>query len=111
MDIKRLMLAGFLLIVVLLGINFWPPSAPPEAVPDFAAYARVAEKKQAFFDFVRPSIQIENSLILAERQALLAIKASAPLKRATRTLRLNKSGSWLRSIGSPIERPCLTTKF
>jgi Bax protein len=76
MDIKRLMLAGFLLIVVLLGINFWPPSAPPEAVPDFAAYARVAEKKQAFFDFVRPSIQIENSLILAERQALLAIKAS-----------------------------------
>lgn len=80
MDIKRLMLAGFLLIVVLLGINFWPPSAPPEAVPDFAAYARVAEKKQAFFDFVRPSIQIENSLILAERQALLAIKASVAIE-------------------------------
>ena len=60
-------------------------------MPDFAAYARVAEKKQAFFDFVRPSIQIENSLILAERRALLAIKASAATEaQATRTLRFEQ---------------------
>jgi len=77
LEVKNLMLAGLILVIVLLGINFWPGSAPSEVVPDFAAYALVAEKKQAFFDFVRPSIQIENSLILAERRALLAIKASA----------------------------------
>ncbi|MDG1113482.1 MAG: glucosaminidase domain-containing protein [Pseudomonadales bacterium] len=77
LDVKSVMLAGCLLVLVLLGINFWQRSVSPEVVPDFAAYAVVEEKKQAFFDFVRPSIRIENSLILAERQALLDIKATA----------------------------------
>ena len=77
LDVKSVMLAGFLLVFVLLAINFWPRSVSPEVVPDFAAYALVEEKKQAFFDFVRPSIRIENSLILAERQTLLDIKATA----------------------------------
>ena len=35
------MLAGLILVIVLLGINFWPGSAPSEVVPDFAAYALV----------------------------------------------------------------------
>ena len=76
LDVKIVMLAGVLLGALFLGIHFWSGSGSPEVVPDFGAYASVAEKKQAFFGFVRPSVQSENSLILAERQALLAIKAS-----------------------------------
>lgn len=79
---KQVILAGFVLVAVVLGVYFWPRSAPPEVVPDFAAYTPVEAKKQAFFDFVRPSLQIENSLILAEREVLLGIKASAALEVA-----------------------------
>lgn len=41
---------------------------PSKHVPDFSQYTDVNEKKQAFFDFLRPSIRQHNSLILEQRR-------------------------------------------
>ncbi|WP_070971539.1 glucosaminidase domain-containing protein [Vibrio sonorensis] len=47
---------------------------PVGNAPDFAAIDNTKEKKQAFFDFLRPGIAIENSRINKERKRLLAIQ-------------------------------------
>lgn len=41
-------------------------------IPDFEAIADVAEKKKAFFDFLRPAVQHHNNIIAEERKFLLA---------------------------------------
>ena len=40
---------------------------PVTQVPDFSAINDVAEKKRAFFDFLRPIIQQQNAIIATER--------------------------------------------
>ncbi|MFY0606072.1 MAG: glucosaminidase domain-containing protein [Cyclobacteriaceae bacterium] len=42
-------------------------------MPDFTQYADVREKKQAFFDFLRPMVEEENARILAERSRIITI--------------------------------------
>ena len=74
---KLQLVFGALLVLFVVVAIFWLQPTPPEAVPDFSAYKEVTEKKQAFFDFVRPSVRIENGNIRAERQALEAVKARA----------------------------------
>ena len=39
-------------------------------IPDFSAISNVAEKKQAFFDYLRPSIRLQNGIIKDERNFL-----------------------------------------
>ena len=75
--LKRQWVFGALLVFFGVIAIFWLQPTPPEAVPDFSAYKEVAEKKQAFFDFVRPRVRIENGNIRAERQMLELIKARA----------------------------------
>ncbi|GIU43183.1 glucosaminidase domain-containing protein [Shewanella colwelliana] len=45
------------------------------AIPDFAAIPDVGEKKQAFFDYLRPAITHHNAIIQDERKFLLATQA------------------------------------
>lgn len=42
--------------------------------PNFAAITDVKQKKQAFFDYLRPGIALENQRIIAERQRLETIQ-------------------------------------
>ncbi|WP_261817171.1 glucosaminidase domain-containing protein [Vibrio gallicus] len=44
-----------------------------QAVPDFNSYTDVNQKKQAFFDFIRPHVQHENQIITEQRKELLDI--------------------------------------
>ncbi len=44
-------------------------------IPDFSSILDVAEKKQSFFDFLRPAISYHNEIIADERQFLLDIQA------------------------------------
>ncbi|GAA0345826.1 glucosaminidase domain-containing protein [Bowmanella denitrificans] len=43
-------------------------------VPDFNAFENVEEKKQAFFDYLRPAVEYHNQLILHDRNMLQAIR-------------------------------------
>jgi len=45
------------------------------ALPDFSAYSDVKEKKKAFFDFLRPIVEQENSKVARERDRMLALYA------------------------------------
>ncbi|NWF35933.1 glucosaminidase domain-containing protein [Mariprofundus sp. KV] len=44
-------------------------------LPDFASYSDVKEKKRAFFDFLRPIIEQENSKVMLDRKRMLALEA------------------------------------
>ncbi|MBW3697870.1 glucosaminidase [Vibrio sp. T187] len=46
------------------------PPKLPTSTPDFSAIKDTKQKKQAFFDYLRPSITIENNRILKERAFL-----------------------------------------
>ncbi|WP_394205969.1 glucosaminidase domain-containing protein [Shewanella waksmanii] len=43
---------------------------PTSKIPDFSAIQDVSEKKQAFFNYLRPAIRHQNAIILDERQFL-----------------------------------------
>lgn len=49
---------------------------PPETMPDFSAIGNVADRKQAFFDFMLPKVQQANSRVRGERAEVLAISKS-----------------------------------
>ncbi len=46
----------------------------PSDTPDFASMSNANQKKQAFFDFLEPSIQLENRRIIDERKRLTEIE-------------------------------------
>jgi len=45
-------------------------------LPDFSAYADVKEKKQAFFNFLRPIVENENLKVKAQRERMLRLDVS-----------------------------------
>ncbi|MFM2589947.1 glucosaminidase domain-containing protein [Vibrio sp. TBV020] len=65
------------------------PSKPNVAIksvggaPDFSAFTDVKQKKQAFFDYLRPGIALENQRIQKERARLDLIKQNFEAKELT----------------------------
>ncbi|WP_394250928.1 glucosaminidase domain-containing protein [Vibrio profundi] len=49
----------------------------PTGTPDFASISDTKQKKQSFFDFLRPSIELENARILKERKFLVNLSENA----------------------------------
>lgn len=47
----------------------------PESAPDFKVITDIAERKQAFFDFLRPMIQEQNRILAKQRAQLLEWQA------------------------------------
>lgn len=43
-------------------------------VPDFSQFRRIEDKKQAFFDFLKPKITHQNQLIMMQRSAVLIME-------------------------------------
>ena len=68
--------------------------------PNFAAISEVTEKKQAFFDYLRVSVEVENKRILAERELLVETKVALDNKTIITTeqeadlARLGNSYNW-----------------
>lgn len=50
------------------------PEQLHQPVPDFDLYTNVDEKKQAFFDYLRPAVEYHNQIILNDRNLLQAIR-------------------------------------
>ena len=48
---------------------------PVTQVPDFSAISDVAEKKRAFFNFLRPIVQQQNAIIATEREFIIDMLA------------------------------------
>jgi Bax protein len=68
-------MAAVLLVAVALLLGTSALVTPSNNLPDMGAYAQGAERKAAFFDFMRPIVETQNEAILAERDALLEIAA------------------------------------
>lgn len=49
-----------------------------EPLPDFRSYQTVEDKKQAFFDYLRPLVEQENQRIQKQRQRLLRLLTRPP---------------------------------
>lgn len=56
-------------------------TAEPEALPDFGSITDVNEKKERFFDFLNPIVQVNNERIATERAWLLQMQARAKSDR------------------------------
>jgi Bax protein len=72
----RRWLAAASLLVLIAGIT-WFFVQPREPMPDFREYVAGAERKAAFFEFVRPLIRAENDRLREDRKRLQAIVAEA----------------------------------
>lgn len=48
-----------------------PSKSSTETLPDFTVYTDVNEKKQAFFNFMLPNIELANNNVLAERALIM----------------------------------------
>ena len=86
-SIRTRLWVGSVTFVAILAF-FYPFLNPPQSivttgedstiaavnVPDFSQYRRVVDKKQAFFEFLKPQIAHQNQLIMMQRSAILIIE-------------------------------------
>lgn len=54
----------------------------PQPLPNFKIYPQVSEKKKAFFAFLQPLVEQENTVILRQRGKLVSLKYSRQLTSA-----------------------------
>lgn len=71
----------------------------PSGIPDFASFTNTKEKKRAFFDFMRPGVEVENRRIEKERAFLLQLQTaladkSVDSEQANYSARLGKLYSY-----------------
>lgn len=57
--------------------NFEMPADIESELPDFSTYSDVKQKKQEFFEFIRPIIEQENQRVLEERSRVLELMLAA----------------------------------
>jgi len=59
-----------------VGSSWWSSDEPivVRELPDFSALQDVKMKKKAFFDFLRPIVQIENEKVNKQRQRMMAMR-------------------------------------
>ncbi len=55
----------------------------PGDIPDFKSIADIKKRKSAFFDYLRPKIELENQRIIKERSFLLSLRNNHATKEQT----------------------------
>ena len=61
-------------IIRLNGLYIPSLDSSKKAVPDFSEYDDLSQKKRAFFAYLQPEIQRQNSIILKEREMVFALQ-------------------------------------
>lgn len=90
-------LAAALVLWILIRIGFSVSSV--ERLPDFSVYSSSAEKKAAFFDYLRPRVETALEEIRADRQRLDAMEA-----RWKRTQKIKRGDEkWARKLAQHYE--------
>jgi Bax protein len=64
---------GVVVLAIVLVAAYALLRPEPETLPDFTAYERAEERKQAFFGFLAPIVASENERVLEQRRQLLEI--------------------------------------
>lgn len=64
-----------------------------EPAPDFKSYTITAEKKQAFFNYIRPFVQVENARLKDLRQSVIDLQDKSKQEALT-----GRELKWLRDI-------------
>ena len=73
----QLVLGATLLVAMfMLTLSIGRPRPQFPSLPDFTSFARVDDKKAAFFDYLTPIVQYYNTRILADRRHLKRISSS-----------------------------------
>jgi len=83
---KILLLTIASVILVMLGVWLLQPEPSivedipmvefaNEPVPDFSQYSQVTDKKEAFFDYLRPAVELQNDYIRSLRQLVQGYRA------------------------------------
>ena len=102
-----LFLAGTLALAILAShsrvapapaIHLNPDPVAPADAPDFRALTDISERKQAFFDFMRPLVQHQNAFYRQERERLKAIAAKVDLGQALSLGDRRKLAYWTRKL-------------
>lgn len=61
-------------IISLEGLHVPPLEGSKKPVPNFSEFSDVTEKKRAFFAYLQPEIKRQNSIVLKEREMVLALQ-------------------------------------
>ena len=61
-------------IIVLITLVFVTRNMMVNDLPDFKSFSNVKDKKQHFFDFIRPIVEAENNKVLMNREKLLMLE-------------------------------------
>lgn len=69
----NLVFFGFVIFISVMLIDFNPFVPEEKIIPNFNYYESVVEKKQQFFDFMRPIVEEENARILKQRNRLMVM--------------------------------------
>ena len=77
---KLLSLVFLVAAVLALAAKLLLPQ--PDQLPDFSVYQQASEKKQAFFTFLQPLVQQENTRILQQRRKLISLQSKVVLTPA-----------------------------
>lgn len=88
-------LAGYLsLFIIVLMIFLMQNKTVDDDLPNFKSFADAKDKKQHFFDFIRPIIEAENKKLLIVREKLLMLEQKFSKNKSIRS----KDEKWIKDL-------------
>ncbi|KDM91455.1 glucosaminidase [Photobacterium galatheae] len=91
-NLKKIAVAGGTLVIFGCAEPEKPAEEPKQATrPDFNVMEDISQKKQAFFNFLRPAVAQENARVSQERSFLLAIQTQLKVGQVIQESDLNEA--------------------
>lgn len=103
---RRLIIGGVALGMISI-VVMWQQKLfdTREALPDFASYSQVGEKKQAFFNYLQPRVNKANQQLRSERLKIVALKQALQSGTGSPGDLSEQSKAYLRQLASRYRVP------
>ncbi len=85
---------GYFVLCLIVLIIFSIRQLMVDDLPDFNSFSDVKDKKQHFFDFIRPIIEAENKKVLINREKLLMLEQQFGQDKSMRS----KDQEWVKNL-------------